>query len=48
VNIEGSLRAVTIFPNSSLHVFNHCGHWAQIEHADEFNWLVAEFIKHTM
>jgi 2-hydroxy-6-oxonona-2,4-dienedioate hydrolase len=48
VNIEGSLRAVTIFPNSSLHVFNRCGHWAQIEHAKEFNWLVTEFIKNTM
>jgi hypothetical protein len=25
-------------------VFNHCGHWAQIEHAAELNWLVREFI----
>ena len=47
VPFEGSLRLVSIFPNSSLHVFNHCGHWAQIEHAEEFNWLVGEFIKRT-
>jgi 2-hydroxy-6-oxonona-2,4-dienedioate hydrolase len=48
VNLEGSMRAVTIFQDSRLHVFNHCGHWAQIEHAEEFNWLVTEFIKHNM
>ena len=44
VNMEGSMRLLTILPNSRLHVFNHCGHWAQIEHAKEFNWLVREFI----
>jgi 2-hydroxy-6-oxonona-2,4-dienedioate hydrolase len=48
VPYEGSLRLVSIFPNSRLHVFNRCGHWAQIEHAEEFNWLVTEFIKRTM
>jgi 2-hydroxy-6-oxonona-2,4-dienedioate hydrolase len=45
--MEASLRLLSIFPNSRLHVFNRCGHWAQIEHADEFNWLVTEFIKRT-
>jgi 2-hydroxy-6-oxonona-2,4-dienedioate hydrolase len=45
---EGSLRLFTALPNSRLHMFNHCGHWAQIEHADEFNWLVDNFISHNM
>jgi 2-hydroxy-6-oxonona-2,4-dienedioate hydrolase len=44
VNMEGSMRLLTILPNSRLHIFNHCGHWAQIEHANELNWLVREFI----
>ena len=30
--------------NSRLVLFNRCGHWAQLEHADEFNRLVADFI----
>ncbi len=47
VPLEGSLRLNAIFQNSRLHVFNRCGHWAQIEHAKEFNWLVREFIKNT-
>ena len=44
VPMEGSLRLVSMLPNSRLVVFNHCGHWAQIEHADEFNKLVDLFV----
>ena len=29
---------------SQLHVFGRCGHWTQIEHADEFNALLGEFL----
>jgi 2-hydroxy-6-oxonona-2,4-dienedioate hydrolase len=25
-------------------VLNHCRHWAVIEHADEFNHLVTDFV----
>jgi 4,5:9,10-diseco-3-hydroxy-5,9,17-trioxoandrosta-1(10),2-diene-4-oate hydrolase len=31
-------------PNSSLHVFARCGHWAQVEYPQEFNRLVLEFL----
>jgi 2-hydroxy-6-oxonona-2,4-dienedioate hydrolase len=44
VPLEGGLRLLALMPNSRLVVFNHCGHWAQIEHADEFNKLVDLFI----
>ncbi len=44
VPMEGSMRLLSLFPNSRLLVFNHCGHWAQIEHADEFNKIVDLFI----
>lgn len=47
VNMEHSLRMVSIVPNSRLHVFNRCGHWAQIEHAREFNTLVHGFLSQT-
>lgn len=29
---------------AQLHVFGRCGHWTQIEHADRFNTLVANFL----
>lgn len=31
-------------PNAQMHIFNKCGHWAQVEHADEFNALVLDFM----
>lgn len=34
------------FPKGRMHIFNRCGHWAQVEHADEFNRLVLDFLKH--
>jgi pimeloyl-ACP methyl ester carboxylesterase len=31
-------------PNSRLHIFDACGHIVQMEHAEEFNALVLEFL----
>lgn len=45
VSFENSLRLVSLIPNSRLVIINRCGHWLQIEHSDEFNRLVKEFIE---
>ncbi|WP_039989137.1 alpha/beta fold hydrolase [Paraglaciecola arctica] len=34
-------------PNAQLHVFGHCGHWTQIEHANRFSKLVVDFLAET-
>ncbi len=44
VSFESSLRAVTVVPNSRAVIINRCGHWAQVEHAHEFNSLVDSFV----
>ncbi|MGW9134902.1 alpha/beta fold hydrolase [Streptomyces sp. NPDC055681] len=44
VHFEASLELVSLIPNSRLVLFNRCGHWAQLEHAAEFNRLVADFV----
>ena len=44
VPYENSLALVSAIPNSKLVLFNKCGHWAQYEHADEFNRLVLDFV----
>lgn len=33
-----------LLPNADLHMFAHCGHWTQIERADEFNQVVADYL----
>lgn len=47
VHFEASLRLVSTIENSRLVLLNRCGHWAQLEHADEFNRLVGDFIANT-
>lgn len=44
VHYEDSLHFVARIPNSRLVLINRCGHWAMIEHSDEFNRLVADFV----
>lgn len=48
VPLEGSMRLNAMMQNSRMLIFNHCGHWAQIEHANEFNWLLDNFISHNL
>jgi 2-hydroxy-6-oxonona-2,4-dienedioate hydrolase len=45
VHFEHSLRLVSMIPDSRLVLLNRCGHWAQIEHAAEFNRLVTDFVE---
>ncbi len=42
--LETSLQITTNLKNSRMLIFNRCGHWAQLEHADEFNRQVDLFI----
>ncbi|GBL59075.1 alpha/beta hydrolase fold family protein [Pseudomonas citronellolis] len=46
VPMDAGLRLLAGIQNSSLHVFNNCGHWAQWEHAEPFNRLVLDFLQH--
>ena len=45
VPYEHSLLLLAHIPNSRLHLINRCGHWAMIEHPDEFNRNVIDFIQ---
>jgi 2-hydroxymuconate-semialdehyde hydrolase/2-hydroxy-6-oxo-octa-2,4-dienoate hydrolase len=44
VPMSVSVTMLGLLPNADLHVFSHCGHWTQIERADEFSALVTEFL----
>ena len=48
VPVEHSLRTAALMPKATLVVFNRCGHWAQLEHADTFNGLVDGFLASTL
>ena len=44
IPVENSLALLHAIDNAQLHVFGRCGHWTQIEHADEFVALVIGFL----
>ena len=45
VPLDHGLKLVWGIPDAQLHVFTKCGHWAQWEHADDFNRLLINFLK---
>lgn len=48
VHFEAGLRLVSMISDSRLLLLNRCGHWAQLEHADEFNRVVRDFVLNTV
>jgi pimeloyl-ACP methyl ester carboxylesterase len=44
VPLSVSVSMLDLLPNADLHVFSHCGHWTQIERADEFSALVKDYL----
>lgn len=47
LHYEVTLWLLASIPDSRAVLLNHCGHWAMIEHADEFNRLVIDFLRHS-
>jgi 2-hydroxymuconate-semialdehyde hydrolase len=44
VPVQVSVTMLGLLPNADLHVFSRCGHWTQIERADEFSALVTDYL----
>ncbi len=44
IPLSTSERLLRVLPNAQLHVFGHCGHWTQLEHAATFNRLARDFL----
>jgi len=42
--LDGAMVALKLIPKAQLHVFPNCGHWAQIEAAEEFAEVTTAFL----
>jgi 4,5:9,10-diseco-3-hydroxy-5,9,17-trioxoandrosta-1(10),2-diene-4-oate hydrolase len=42
--LDGAMVALKLIPKARLHVFPNCGHWAQIEAAEEFAEVTTSFL----
>ena len=45
IPLKTSLTLLDWIVDSQLHIFGRCGHWTQIEHAQAFSRLVANFLE---
>lgn len=44
LTLDGALFTLHRMPDARLHVFPRCGHWAQVEHAREFERISIDFL----
>lgn len=44
IPLDNAHRLLQLMERSELHVFGRCGHWTQIEWADDFNALLKRFL----
>ncbi|HEX2745483.1 MAG TPA: alpha/beta fold hydrolase [Streptosporangiaceae bacterium] len=44
IPLDNAYRLLGLIERSELHVFGRCGHWSQIERADDFNALLVRFL----
>lgn len=45
IHFENALKLCASIADSRVHLFNRCGHLAQIEHVDEVNALISHFVR---
>lgn len=45
VPVAHARRAHQLAPGSRLHVYDRCGHWPQLEKAEDFNALLGDFLR---
>jgi pimeloyl-ACP methyl ester carboxylesterase len=45
VPVDVAWNMVRLLPDADLSVFARCGHWTQIERADDFNEVVGQFLR---
>ena len=43
-SIDSGLTMAKMCKYAEMHIFPHCGHWAQVEYAEEFNDLALNFL----
>jgi 2-hydroxy-6-oxo-octa-2,4-dienoate hydrolase len=44
IPLDNAYRLLGLIERSELHVFGRCGHWSQLEWADDFNALLVRFL----
>src|SRR5690606_6003146 len=44
IPVSRTWELLNVIPGADAHIFSRCGHWSQVERADDFNEVVARFL----
>jgi len=44
IPVSRTWELLNVIPNADAHIFSQCGHWSQVERADEFNEIVGRYL----
>ncbi|MGO1726166.1 alpha/beta fold hydrolase [Glutamicibacter ardleyensis] len=45
IPVSRTWELLNLIPNADAHIFSQCGHWSQVERAEEFNQVVSSYLK---
>ncbi|MGW8375326.1 alpha/beta fold hydrolase [Streptomyces sp. ODS28] len=45
IPVSRTWELVNTLPNADAHLFSQCGHWSQVERAEEFNEVVSQYLR---
>ena len=44
IPVSRSWDILNIVPHADAHIFSQCGHWSQVEKAEEFNTVIKDYL----
>ncbi|MCG7632319.1 alpha/beta fold hydrolase [Gordonia McavH-238-E] len=44
IPVSRTWELLNVIPHADAHIFSQCGHWSQVERADEFNELIGNYL----
>lgn len=44
IPVSRTWELLNIIPNADAHIFSQCGHWSQVERAEEFNQVITDYL----
>ncbi|TSD47536.1 alpha/beta fold hydrolase [Rhodococcus sp. KBS0724] len=44
IPVSRTWELLNVIPNADVHIFSQCGHWSQVERAEEFNTVITQYL----
>ncbi|MCG2621109.1 alpha/beta fold hydrolase [Arthrobacter sp. I2-34] len=44
IPVSRTWELLNVIPNADAHIFSQCGHWSQVERAEEFNTVIKDYL----